>query len=213
MKIRELMDHGTTACTTGTTLDEAILTLRRLERDALPVTTPDGRVTLGIVDVHDIALALALHPRPACELTVTEAMRHRGVMVAPDDDVRGLCAVMAQHRARRVPVVDANGRLEGTVGVEELLRRVPLTRRLGGEPSAKDVLETLRALCRPTRLNAHGLAREYVEPHPGAAPAAKKPAETRTTPANGHAAGAAVEPPASHDPAIVRILPTAATIG
>jgi CBS-domain-containing membrane protein len=47
---------------------------------------------------------------------------------------------------RRLPVVDANGRLEGTVGIEEMLRHARMSGSRHGELAAKDVLETLRAI-------------------------------------------------------------------
>jgi len=151
MKVRELMDRSAVSCCLGTTLETAMLTMRRHECDALPVTGHDGGVTLGVVSDRDIAMALALNPRPAHELTVGEVLRPRFVVVAPDDGIAELLRTMAHHRAGRVAVVDANGRLEGMVGIAELLRRVPVSGGRGGDLNAKDVLETLRAIDAPAR--------------------------------------------------------------
>jgi CBS domain-containing protein len=146
MKVRDVMDRRTVSCSIGWTLHEALLTMRRHDVDALPVLSTEGGTTLGILGVHEIAIALATHRRAAHEVTVGEIAGLRTAVVAPDDDVRDLLAAMAHHRARRLPVVDANGRLEGTVGIEEMLRHARVSGSRHGELAAKDVLETLRAI-------------------------------------------------------------------
>ncbi|MFI5371062.1 MAG: CBS domain-containing protein [Candidatus Eisenbacteria bacterium] len=155
MKVRELMDRRPVVCSTTSTLDEAMHAMQRLDCDALPVSGPDGRTALGMISGRDIALALATHHHAAHEITVGEVVHAPAVVVAPDDEVRELLTCMAHHRLRRVLVADANGRLEGTVGIEELLRHARLSGARNGGLSAKDVLETLRAIWtapRPARV-------------------------------------------------------------
>jgi CBS-domain-containing membrane protein len=146
MKVRDVMDRRTVSCSTGWTLLEAVLTMRRLDIDALPVLSAEGGTTVGILGVNEVAIALATHRRAPHEITVGEIAGMRTAVVAPDDDVRDLLACMAHHRARRLPVVDANGRLEGTVGIAEMLRHARMSGSRHGELAAKDVLETLRAI-------------------------------------------------------------------
>jgi CBS-domain-containing membrane protein len=170
MKVRDLMDRRTVSCSTSWTLHEAMLTMQRQDTEALPVSSPDGRTTLGILGVSDVAIALAAHDRVAHEVTVGEIAGLPTVVVAPDDDVRDLLACMARHRVRRLPVVDANGRLEGTVGIEEMLRHARVSSTRHGELGAKDVLETLRAIwgARPGRHPRIGFAAAapVAEPNP-----------------------------------------------
>jgi len=61
---------------------------------------------------------------------------------APDDDVQAALDMMSQHRVRRLPAVEANGRLVGIVSMNDILLAIGGTRAV---PQG-DVIDTLQEI-------------------------------------------------------------------
>jgi CBS domain-containing protein len=49
-------------------------------------------------------------------------MRSPVVCCRDDDDVAAVLNAMADHHVRRIPIVDANGRLTGIISIDDLAR-------------------------------------------------------------------------------------------
>lgn len=100
---------------------------------ALPVCSADHRLR-GVVTDRDIVLrcvAAEINPE---ETLVREVMSRNLVTIAPDEDVREACRLMADGQVRRLPVVD-NGKLVGMLSMADLAR------------SRTYSMEIARALC------------------------------------------------------------------
>ena len=111
-KVRDAMTPGVRAVAPTDSVMEAARTIKEQDVGSLPVVE-DGRV-VGIVTDRDIvvrAVAEGVDPRTA---TVGDVASGDLVTVEPDEDLDDALKLMAQHRVRRLPVVE-NGRLVGVV--------------------------------------------------------------------------------------------------
>lgn len=87
----------------------------------------DGLITLEEVDV--VQYAPGRRADPLAQL-VQDVMRREVVSVGPDTAVAEVVALLLQKGYRSLPVVDANGRLQGIITDGDLLRRTELRTRL-----------------------------------------------------------------------------------
>ncbi len=112
IKVRDAMTPGVRSVSPTDSLMEAARAMKEQDVGSLPVVE-DGRV-VGIVTDRDIvvrAVAEGVDPRTA---TVGDVASGDLVTVEPDEDLDDALKLMAQHRVRRLPVVE-DGRLVGVV--------------------------------------------------------------------------------------------------
>lgn len=148
MKIMDLMTPEVEACRPATDLAAVSMIMWRRDCGIVPVTDDHARV-VGVVTDRDICMALATRHLRAEELTAEQAMTDRVFSVRPEDDVRVALEVMRTRRVRRLPVLDADGRLRGLVSINDILMRAqPAGGRGAPELSANEVLSALQGICR-----------------------------------------------------------------
>ncbi|NUP47301.1 MAG: CBS domain-containing protein [Catenulispora sp.] len=107
----------------GDSLAAAARRMRDTDVGALPVRGPGDRL-LGIITDRDIvvkAIASDLDPRQCPVRTLIDS---EPVCVGAHEDVEQAAAMMAEHRIRRLPVVDG-GRLVGMVAQADVVRALP----------------------------------------------------------------------------------------
>ena len=104
--------------------------------------------------LRDTYIALGTRNTRAAHLRVGAVATTTVSTCAPGDDVETALATMKQARVRRLPVVDAEGRLLGIVSINDIVlaagRRKPVRN--------EDVVDALQAICAPHRHdtdNAH----------------------------------------------------------
>jgi CBS domain-containing protein len=146
MRISDLCVCDVASCTRETSLARAGTLMRRLEVGTLPVVDRDDRV-IGMITDRDIALELARRNAPASEVFVDEVMSDRVETVTADHDVREALRIMARHRIRRLPVVDADDRLEGIISIDDLFRH-SMERGDGKGIDPEEVAEALLEITR-----------------------------------------------------------------
>jgi CBS domain-containing protein len=76
---------------------------------------------LGIVTDRDLAVRVMAAGRDAQKTPLREVMSGEPVFLAEERGLDQVIAVMRQERIRRVPIVDAEGRLEGVISFDDLL--------------------------------------------------------------------------------------------
>ncbi|HVN07371.1 MAG TPA: CBS domain-containing protein [Patescibacteria group bacterium] len=146
MKVRDAMTGSPVYCTAKTNLGEAAALMWSRDCGILPVVDAERRV-VGVVTDRDMFLALGTRNRLAGELTVGEVCPAKPFLCSWDDDVRAALDVMAQHKVRRLPVTNAEGRLEGVLSMDDLV--VHASRRAAGhgsELSYDDVIQALKKI-------------------------------------------------------------------
>lgn len=132
-----------------TSLADAVAVM--IERDCgwLPVVD-DADHVVGVVTDRDICLGAHSRDKRLTEIVVEGVMHTNVYSCHPDDALQDAEALMRTRRVRRLPVVDADGKLVGLLSLSDLARRAGMND--GDEPSgltSRDVAHTLAAICEP----------------------------------------------------------------
>jgi CBS domain-containing protein len=146
MKVKDLMTKNLNVCDGQTTLSSAAMMMWDGDCGILPVV--DERETvIGVITDRDLAIAMATKNALPTDVPVGEIGRKEHVEAcSPDDDVKKALEKMGKNQVRRLPVVNEEGRLQGILSINDLIRHAQADSR---ELSDKDVLETMKAICSP----------------------------------------------------------------
>ncbi|HEY7817559.1 MAG TPA: CBS domain-containing protein [Vicinamibacteria bacterium] len=93
------------------------------ERDcgAVPVLDQEGAVVAMLTD-RDLCMAAMLQGKALSEIRVSSAMSKDLWYCRPDDDLSHAEEVMRLRKVRRLPVVDAHGKLLGILSLSDIAR-------------------------------------------------------------------------------------------
>jgi CBS domain-containing protein len=122
MKVRQLMTRYVWTVQPGDGLDRAARMMQGRGCGCLPVVDAHGHVE-GMLTDRDICMTLVREAARPSSLQVKHAMRQPAFACSPDDGLECAEALMAQHRVRRLPVVDDAGRLVGLLSIDDIARR------------------------------------------------------------------------------------------
>ncbi len=125
MNVKEAMTTAPAQCTPGINLGAAVEILWKGNCGLLPIVDEHQRV-ISVITERDICIALGTRNRLAGEITVGEVATHRAICCSPDDDVRSALAKMVQAKVRRLPVVNAEGKLEGIIAMDDVVAPIVL---------------------------------------------------------------------------------------
>ncbi len=153
MRVSDVMCRPVVSCTPETSLSSAARMMGENDCGALPVLR--GKTVVGMVTDRDICVAIGKRKKAASETTVREIFSPGVVTCSTSDDVRSALATMASRHVRRLPVLDADGALQGIVSLDDLMLRAEEPRPTGAPPdlSHGDVVTAFRSICgkRPLR--------------------------------------------------------------
>ncbi len=124
MNVRSILaQKGSEVATVTPTssLAEAAAALRDHRVGAL-VVSDDGKRLLGIVSERDVVRAIAAHGAGALGRTVQSAMSADVVTCHEADSVEHLMVEMTERRIRHLPVVDADGHLDGIISIGDVVK-------------------------------------------------------------------------------------------
>ena len=147
MMIENLMTSGPTTCSSSDHLATAAMKMWEDDCGILPIVD-DGKLK-GVITDRDIAMALAMKGGAATEVRVGEVITGQVFSCAPDDNVASALDAMAEHRVRRLPVVD-KGRLVGLVSLNDLVLEASSTAGKQKRPTFTRIVRSLQSIC------AHG---------------------------------------------------------
>ena len=142
MRARDIMSTPPYTC--GPQTDLATVAKIMWDHDCgfVPVVDPSGTVT-GVVTDRDICIATSTRRVLPEHISAAQAMTTPIHACLPDDDISDVLAVMKQSRIRRVPVVGADGRLQGVISLNDIV--LASNDRRGPQPS--EVVATVAAIC------------------------------------------------------------------
>ena len=146
MQARELMTAEPACCTPDDTLEHAARLMRENDCGGIPVCETDnpGRV-VGMVTDRDLAVR-GLADGQGPDVTVRECMSSDVHSCAPDSSVEEVEETMTRHQVRRVPIIDADGKLLGIVAQADLALAED------GDVSDEDVAEVVETISHPTKM-------------------------------------------------------------
>ena len=148
MKVKNVMVSPAISCRPDTNLGVAAEMLWRQNCGILPITNIQDRV-IGVVTDRDMFIALATRNRLAGELTLGDVTSGRVYSCKPDDDIHIALATMSEHGVRRLPVLDAEGKIVGIVSMDDVVKQTQMGDR--AELSSREVVHALQGIYAPQR--------------------------------------------------------------
>src|ERR1700693_3790105 len=137
MNVQPLMNARVKFAGTDASVADVVLIMEKHDCGAVPIVNAANKL-VGIVTDRDICLALGFHPLPAAGIPVTEVMSKKVYACAPEEDVSAALQTMRSRRVRRLPVIDANGRLVGLPSMDDIV--------LHAEDNFGETFKTLKAI-------------------------------------------------------------------
>jgi CBS domain-containing protein len=151
LAVGDLMQRDVATCTPDDTLGEAARIMWERDCGCVPVVASDGSgVVTGMITDRDIAMAALTRGARLSDLAVRTAMATRVHACRSGDTLEEAEAVMRAARVRRLPVVDAGGRLHGILSLADLARATSGDRNGERAVPAPELAATLRAICQPS---------------------------------------------------------------
>jgi len=153
MRIADLITRPVVTCQVNDTLNLAAQRMWDEEIGALPVVREDGKL-VGMITDRDVCMGAYTQGRRLDEILVNSAMSENIVCARADQKPSEVEQLMADHRVRRVPVVDADHKPIGLISIDDLaVESAQPDTRLRGGPAG--VAHTLAAICRPRVVSKH----------------------------------------------------------
>ncbi len=119
MLVDDLMTPDPAVCSPDDALEHAARLLWDHDVGVVPVVR-DG-VPVGMLTDRDICMAAYTQGRPLRELSVASAMSKEVVVVRRGDPVDDALRLLRERQVRRLPVVDAAGKLAGILSLCDLV--------------------------------------------------------------------------------------------
>lgn len=138
MNVREIMSHVVREVAPGESLQQVARLMRDYDIGCVPVCERGHLV--GILTDRDLVTRALAQTSRTMELTAGEVMTARPICCRIDDTIKQAAAIMEQHRVRRLPVLDFEGRLAGIVTVGDISTQTgaDISAELIGEVSRRE---------------------------------------------------------------------------
>ena len=120
---QEIMTSDTRCVGENQNLVEAARMLRDLNVGALPICGEDNRLK-GMVTDRDIVIKCIAEGGDPQQTTAGALAAGKPVTVGADDDIEVALHTMAQHKVRRLPVIDGHD-LVGIISQADIARHLP----------------------------------------------------------------------------------------
>jgi CBS domain-containing protein len=145
MKVQDLMTSDAKVCRPETDLATAAMLMWDGDFGTLPVVADGGRV-VGMITDRDICIAAATNQRAASNIAVGEVITGKLFSCAPETDVRDALKLMQHEKVRRLPVIGAEGALQGILSLNDVVLKAEETKN-NSSVSYADVMKTFKSIC------------------------------------------------------------------
>lgn len=142
MKVKEIMTPNAKAIWLTESLADAAQLMWENDCGVLPIIK-DGRKVIGMITDRDICMAAAMRDINPSHVSVEEVMTGLVYSVNPEDEIDQALEAMQEHKIRRLPVVNAEGELEGILSMNDVVLNA---RAKGNSIAYGDVVRTYQAI-------------------------------------------------------------------
>lgn len=146
MKVRDVMNPGPKVCQLTDNLSAVAGVMWQNDCGILPVVA-DGEKVIGLITDRDICMAANLTGQTLWKILVEDVVSGDVYDCKPDDDILSALKTMREKKVRRLPVIDAEGKLVGILSINDVVLKVEDAR--GKKSSAfnyADVVDTYKAI-------------------------------------------------------------------
>ena len=144
MKVKEIMTPNAKAIWLTESLADAAQLMWENDCGVLPIIK-DGRKVIGMITDRDICMAAAMRDKKPSGVSVEEVMTGLVYSLNPEDEIEQALKTMEEHKIRRLPVVNAEGELEGILSMNDVV----LNANAAGDRIAYgDVVKTYQSICK-----------------------------------------------------------------
>jgi CBS domain-containing protein len=149
LRVQQVMTQNVQCCRADDSLECAVRAMWDHDVGAVAVLDDSGRPIAMITD-RDACMAAYINGKPLSQLRVADVMSKSLAVARTTDAVSDAEQAMKDHQVRRIPVLDADGRLAGILSQNDLLREAARERESPNkEITALEVTATLAAVGMP----------------------------------------------------------------
>jgi CBS domain-containing protein len=147
MKVKEIMTPNAKAIWLTESLADAAELMWKNDCGVLPVIK-DGRKVIGMITDRDICMAVAIKDSKPSGVSIEEVMTGQVYSVNPEDNLDQALELMQEHKVRRLPVVNAEGELEGILSMNDVVLHATASDGAATDTTGYgNVVKTLQAIC------------------------------------------------------------------
>jgi CBS domain-containing protein len=147
MKVKDVMTRHVQICTPDDDLAAVAMIMLKNDCGMVPVMKYDCEV-VGVITDRDICLAAATTYRLPSDITVSEVFSGNLYACDPHENVGDALKIMRAQKVRRLPVISANGTLQGIISMTDVVMHAEDDRGLKMSGlSYEDVVHTLKDVC------------------------------------------------------------------
>lgn len=163
MKVKDVMTpHAKTIWLTESLADAAQM---MWENDCGVLPIVKDQKVVGMITDRDICMATVMRDRNPSGISVEEVMTGQVYAVTPEDNIDQALRQMQEHQIRRLPVINAEGELEGILSMNDI---VLSAKAAGGKAVDSidygEVVKTYHAICQhpvPAAVSSSASALEH----------------------------------------------------
>lgn len=164
LEVGDLMTRNVVSVRASEPLSAAARLLWDHDCGAIPVLEEEGERVVGMVTDRDICMAAWSRNLAPSLIVTSEAMSHGLVYCSPTDSIETAESIMRSRKVRRLPVLDADGRMVGILSFTDIARvaRQPSAARAGFDISTAHVVDTLNMITTgPAKVPPYSHAQEW----------------------------------------------------
>jgi CBS domain-containing protein len=154
MRVKDVMSAPPQACRPDADMAAIARVMRDHECGFVPLVDATGSV-VGVITDRDICIATATRHRLPESISGAETFTGPVRTCGLDDSISDALATMEQFKVRRLPVVDAAGKLQGVISISDIVLASDLERK----PSPRAFVAAMAAICAHRRADTPALAK------------------------------------------------------